>query len=261
MSTRTSLHRRGLSVLSCWAALGPWAPVAAQSAAAYPSQPVRIIVPFGAGGAADTLPRLLGAALAPMWGQQVLIENRTGAAGNIGMAAGAMAAADGHTLTSAPVGNLAINPHLYGNLKFDVFRDFTPITLVASVQNVIVVNPAVPARTLAEFIALAKSRPGALTYASGGVGTQAHMGGELLKSMAGIDMLHVAYKGVGDSLKDLVGGQVDLVVAQVPAVKGLIETGKLRALALASPRRNDVLPGVPTVDEAANLKGYEAVSW
>ena len=237
------------------------APAQAQGASAYPTKPVKIIVPFGVGGAADSLPRLLAVELQPMWGQPIVIENRTGAAGNIGMAQGAEAAPDGYTLTVAPVGNLAINPHLYSKLKYDVFKDFTPITLIASVQNVLVVNPAVPAKTLAEFIALAKSKPGKLTFASGGVGSQAHMGGELLKAMAGIDMLHVAYKGVGESVKDVVGGQVDMIVAQIPAVKGLIETGKLRALAVASPKRTDVFPDLPTVDEAAGLKGYQAVSW
>ena len=237
------------------------APAQAQGASAYPSKPVKIIVPFGVGGAADSLPRLLAVELQPMWGQPIVVENKTGAAGNIGMAMGAEAPPDGYTLTVAPVGNLAINPHLYSKLKYDVFKDFTPITLIASVQNVIVVNPALPAKTLAELIALAKSKPGKLTFASGGVGSQAHMGGELLKAMAGIDMLHVAYKGVGESVKDLVGGQVDMIVAQIPAVKGLIETGKLRALAVASPQRTDVFPDLPTVDEAAGLKGYQAVSW
>jgi hypothetical protein len=148
----------------------------------YPSKPVRIIVPFGPGGAADTLPRLLAQNLSPMWGQPVVVENRTGAAGNIGMEQGAKAAADGYTLTSAPVGNLAINPHLYSKLSFDVLKDLTPIVLVASVQNVLVVNPAVPANNLKELIAYAKMRPGGLTYGSGGVGTQAHVGGEIFEA-------------------------------------------------------------------------------
>lgn len=227
----------------------------------FPTKPVRIIVPFGPGGAADSLPRLVGQKLSEMWGQPVVVENRPGAAGNIGMELGAKAAADGYTLTSAPVGNLAINPHLYPKLTFDVFKSYTPITLVASVQNVIVVNPSVPAQTLAQFIDLAKANPGKLTFASGGNGTQAHMGGELLKSMAGIDMVHVAYKGVGDAVKDLLGGQTNMMVAQVPSVLSLIQSGKLRALAVASPKRVAALPDVPTAAEAANLPGFEAVSW
>jgi tripartite-type tricarboxylate transporter receptor subunit TctC len=234
-------------------------PAAAQTD--YPSKPVRIIVPFGPGGAADTLPRLLAQHLGPMWGQPVVVENRTGAAGNIGMEQGAKAPPDGYTLTSAPVGNLAINPHLYSKLSFDVLKDFTPITLVASVQNVLVVNPAVPAKDLEELIAYAKARPGKLTYGSGGVGTQAHIGGEIFESMADVYMVHVAYKGVGDSVRDLLGGQIDMIFAQIPAVKAHIDSGKLRALGVASPKRSPALPSVPTIDEAAGLTGFQAVSW
>ncbi len=234
-------------------------PVPAQTD--YPSKPVRIIVPFGPGGAADTLPRLLAQHLGPMWGQPVVVENRTGAAGNIGMEQGAKAPPDGYTLTSAPVGNLAINPHLYSKLSFDVLKDFTPITLIASVQNVLVLNPAIPANDLKELIAYAKARPGKLTYGSGGVGTQAHIGGEIFESMAGIHMVHVAYKGVGDSVRDLLGGQIDMIFAQIPAVKAHIDSGKLRALGVASLKRTPVLPNVPTIAEAGGLAGFQAVSW
>jgi tripartite-type tricarboxylate transporter receptor subunit TctC len=227
----------------------------------YPSKPVRIIVPFGPGGAADTLPRLLAQNLSPMWTQPVVVENRTGAAGNIGMEQGAKAAPDGYTLTSAPVGNLAINPHLYSKLSFDVLKDFTPIVLVASVQNVLVVNPAVPANNLKELISYAKSRPGKLTYGSGGIGTQAHIGGEIFEAMTDVHMVHVAYRGVGDSVRDLLGGQVDMIFAQIPAVKPHIDSGKLRALGVASPKRSPALPNVPTIDEAGGLTGFQAVSW
>ena len=245
------------------AALAVLFPAAATAAAAqtYPTKPVRIIVPFGPGGASDFLPRLIGAKLTEMWGQPIVVDNRTGAAGNIGMNLGAKAPPDGYTLTSAPVGNLAINPHMYATLGYDVFKDFTLITLVGSVQNVLVVNPSVPAKSVTELIALAKAQPGKLTFGSGGVGSQAHMGGELLKAMAGIDIVHVAYKGVGDTIRDLLGGQINMVVAQVPAVKSFIESGKLHALGVASAKRTPVLPNVPTIDEAGNLKGFEAVSW
>jgi len=236
-------------------------PLAASAQGDYPSKPVRIIVPFGAGGAADSLPRLLAQHLGPMWGQPVVVENRTGAAGNIGMELGARAAPDGYTLTSAPVGNLAINPHLYSKLSFDVLKDFTPITLVASVQNVLVVNPAVPAKDLKELIAYAKARPGKLTYGSGGVGTQAHIGGEIFESMAGVYMVHVAYKGVGDSVRDLLGGQIDMIFAQIPAVKAHIDGGRLRALGVANLKRSPALPSVPTIEEAGGLTGFQAVSW
>jgi tripartite-type tricarboxylate transporter receptor subunit TctC len=236
-------------------------PLAVPAQGDYPSKPVRIIVPFGPGGAADTLPRLVGQKLSDIWGQPVVVENRTGAAGNIGMEMGAKAAPDGYTLTSAPVGNLAINPHLYSKLSFDVLKDFTLITLIASVQNVLVLNPAVPANDLKELIAYAKTRPGKLTYGSGGVGTQAHIGGEIFESMAGVHMVHVAYKGVGDSVRDLLGGQIDMIFAQIPAVKAHIDSGKLRALGVASLTRSPVLPNVPTIAEAGGLPEFQAVSW
>jgi tripartite-type tricarboxylate transporter receptor subunit TctC len=228
---------------------------------AFPTKPVRIIVPFGPGGAADTLPRLIGQKLTELWGQTVVVENRMGAAGNIGMEAGARATPDGYTLISAPVGNLAINPHLFSKLSFDVFKDFTPITLVASVQNVLVVNPTIAATTVPELIALAKAKPDTLTFASGGSGTQAHVGGELFKTMAGIEMTHIAYKGVGDSVRDLLGGQVSMIFAQVPAVMPHIQSGKLRALGVANAKRIPVLPNVPTIAETPGLGGFEAVSW
>jgi tripartite-type tricarboxylate transporter receptor subunit TctC len=230
-------------------------------AQAWPSRPVKVIVPFGPGGAADSLPRLVGSKLAELWGQPVVVENRTGAAGNIGMEAAAKSAPDGYTLVSAPVGNLAVNPHLYPKFALDVFKDLTPITLVASVQNVLVVNPAVPAATLAELVALAKLKPASLSFASGGSGTQAHLGGEILKSMAGIEINHVAYKGVGDAVRDLLGGHVQLMVAQLPSVLQQIQAGKLRALGLAAAKRTTVLPNLPTLNEAGGFTGFEAVSW
>ncbi|MGZ5093395.1 MAG: Bug family tripartite tricarboxylate transporter substrate binding protein [Burkholderiales bacterium] len=227
----------------------------------FPNKLVRIIVPFGPGGASDALPRLIATPLSSMWGQSVIVENRPGAAGNIGMELGAKAAPDGYTLTSAPVGNLALNPHLYSKLSVDVLKDFTPITLVGSVQNVLVIHPSVPARSVKELIALLKARPGELTYASGGVGTQAHMAGELFKAMTGTDMTHIAYKGVGASVTDLLGGHVAMIFAQVHSVMPYIQSQKLRALGVASVKRVSQLPNVPTIAEAANLRGFEAVSW
>ena len=227
----------------------------------FPARAVRIIVPFGPGGAADSLPRLVGTKLAEIWGQPVVIENRTGAAGNIGMEAAARSAPDGYTLVSAPVGNLAVNPHLYPSFQLDVFKELSPITLVASVQNVLVVNASVPAATLAELIALAKQKPGGLSFASGGNGTQAHLGGEILKSMAGIDMAHIAYKGVGDAVRDVLGGHAQVMVAQLPSVLAHIQSGKLRALGVAAARRTSVLPALPTINEAGGFNGFEAVSW
>lgn len=227
----------------------------------FPAKAVRIIVPFGPGGAADALPRLLATPLTGMWGQPVIVDNRPGAAGNIGMELGARAAPDGYTLTSAPVGNLAINPHLYSKLSFDVLRDLTPITLVGSVQNVLVVHPSIPAKSVKELIALMKARPGELTFGSGGVGTQAHIAGELFKAMTGINMSHIPYKGVGASVTDLLGGHLAMIFAQVHSVMPHIQAGKLRALGVAAVKRVSQLPDIPTIAEAANLPGFEAVSW
>mgnify|MGYP001614580351 CR=1 FL=1 len=233
----------------------------AHAQTSFPAKPVRIIVPFGPGGAADALPRLLATPLTGMWGQPVIVDNRPGAAGNIGMELGAKAAPDGYTLTSAPVGNLAINPHLYSKLSFDVLRDLTPITLVGSVQNVLVVHPSIPARSVEELVALMKARPGELTFGSGGVGTQAHIAGELFKAMTGVNMSHIPYKGVGASVTDLLGGHLAMIFAQVHSVMPHIQAGKLRPLGVASVKRVSQLPDVPTIAVAANLPGFEAVSW
>ena len=231
------------------------------TAQTYPNKTVRIIVPFGPGGASELLPRVIAVPLTAMWGQQVVIDNRAGAAGNIGMELGAKAAPDGYTLTSAPVGNLAINPHLYSNLSFDVLKDMTPVTLVGSVQNVLVVHPSVPARSVKELIALMKKRPGELTFGSGGVGTQAHIAGELFRAATGTNMTHIAYKGVGASVTDLLGGHLAMIFAQVHSVVPFIQANKLRPLGVASAKRVAQLPDVPTIAEAANLPGFEAVSW
>ncbi len=253
--------RLGRLIFITTAALFGVTPSPASAQAGFPGKLVRIIVPFGPGGAADALPRLIATPLSAMWGQPVVVENRPGAAGNIGMELGAKAAPDGYTLTSAPVGNLALNPHLYSKLSFDVLRDLTPITLVGSVQNVLVVHPSVPAKSVKQLIALLKSRPGELTYASGGVGTQAHMAGELFKAMTGTNMSHIAYKGVGASVTDLLGGHVAMIFAQIHAVMPYIESERLRPLGVASAKRVPQLPDVPTIAEAANLPGFEAVSW
>src|SRR5215510_8358903 len=201
----------------------------------WPQKPVRIIVPFAPGGASDLMPRLVGEKLSAMWGQAVVIENRPGAAGNIGMEAGAKAAPDGYTLLSAPNGNLVVNPHMYSKLAYDVFRDLAPITLMAAVQNILVVHPSLPVKTVRELVALAKARPGTLTYGSPGNGSQAHVGVELLKMMTGIDMTHVPYNGVGPAVRELLGGQTSLALAQTQAVLPHIQSGRLRALAVASP--------------------------
>ena len=232
----------------------------ASFAQTYPTRAIRIIVPFAPGGASDLLPRMLGQKLAEAWGQQIIIDNRPGAAGNIGMELGARAPADGYTLLSAPNGNLVVNPHMYSRLPYDVFRDLAPVTLIAAVQNVFVVHPSLPVKNMRELVALAKMRPGNLTYGSPGNGSQGHVGVELLKMMAGVDMTHVPYNGVGPAMRELLGGQISLALAQTQAAIPHIQSGKLRAIAAASAKRLTILPELPTVAEFS-YAGYEAVSW
>ena len=230
-------------------------------AQSWPQKPVRVIVPFAPGGASDLMPRLVGEKLASMWGQPVLIENRPGAAGNIGMEAGARSAPDGYTLVAAPNGNLVVNPHMYSRLAYDVFKDLAPVTRIAAVQNVLVVHPDVPAKTVKELVTLAREKPGTLNFASPGNGSQAHVAVELLKLELGLDLVHVPYQGVGPAMKDLLGGRINLMLAQVPAALPHIKAGKLRALGVASSAPLAALPEVPTLASAAGLPGFEAVSW
>jgi len=238
------------------AVLAPLAP--AQEA--YPSKPVRIIVPFAAGGVADLLPRIVGEKLAQKWGQPVVIENKAGASGNIGMAEGARAEPDGYTLVLAPTGNLTVNPTLFPKLPFDTQHDFTAVTLLAESPNVLVVHPSVPARTFRELIAYAKANPGKLDYASPGAGSGAHLAGELLDLEAGIKAVHVPYKGIAPAVNDLLGGNVHMMFAGISTVLQHVKSGKLVALAIASPKRSPQLPDVPTVAESG-LPGFDVTSW
>ena len=227
---------------------------------AYPNRPVRIIVPFPAGGVADALPRIVGEKLTAKWGQPVVIENKVGAAGNIGMGEGARAAPDGYTLVLAPTGNLTVNPTLFPNLPFDTRHDFTPITLLAESPNVLVVNPSVPARNFHDFVEYARANPGKLNFSSPGEGSGAHLAGELLNQEAGIQTVHIPYKGLAPAVSDLVGGQVQYMFAGISTVIQQIKAGKLVALAIASPKRNAQLPDVPTVAESG-LPGFDVTSW
>ena len=228
-------------------------------AQAYPSKPVRIIVPFPAGGVADILPRIVGQKLSEKWGQPVVVENKAGASGNIGMAEGARAAPDGYTLVLAPTGNLTVNPFLF-KLPFDTARDFTPVTVLATSPNVLVVNPSVPARSFRELVAYAKENPGKLNFASPGEGSGAHLAGELLNIGAGIRTQHVPYKGIAPAVNDLLGGQVQMMFAGSSTVLQHVKSGKLVALAIASPARSPQLPDVPTVAESG-LAGFDVTSW
>ncbi len=227
---------------------------------AWPTKPVVIIVPFAAGGVADLLPRIVGAKLAEKWKQPVVVENKVGASGNIGMAEGARAQPDGYTLVLAPAGNLTVNPILFTNLPFDTYRDLTPVTNLAQVPNVLVVHPSVPARTFKELVAYAKANPGKLNFASPGQGSGAHLAGELLKVDAGIDIVHVPYKGLAPAVNDLLGGNTQMMFAGISTVIQHVRMGKLVAIAIASPRRSPQLPDVPTVVESG-LPGFDVTSW
>jgi tripartite-type tricarboxylate transporter receptor subunit TctC len=226
----------------------------------YPSRPIRIIVGFAAGGAPDALARIVGDRLTQNWNQGVIVENRAGAAGNIAMAAVAKAAPDGYTLALVPIGNAAINPSLFPDLPYDL-KQFAPITQIANVENVLVVSAKSPVKTVADLIALGRTKDANLTYATPGAGSMAHLAAELFARTAGFRMAHVAYRGVSPALTDVLRGEVTLMFAQVSTAKPLIDSGELRALGLARAARSDSLPGVPTIAEAGNMPGFEAVSW
>jgi tripartite-type tricarboxylate transporter receptor subunit TctC len=226
----------------------------------YPTRPIRLVVPFTPAGATDILARIIGQNLSQAWGQQVVVDNRPGAAGNIGTELVAKAPPDGYTLLMCTVSTHGINPSLYKKIPYDAVKDFAPVSLVALVPNVLEVNPAVEAKTVAELIALAKKNPGKLNFASSGSGTSVHMSAELFKLLAGLDIVHVPYKGSAPALTDLLGGQVDLMFDNLPASLSHIKAGKLRPLAVTSAHRSPALPEVPTMAEAG-IEGYEATAW
>lgn len=237
-----------------------WLATSVAFAQGYPNKPVRMVVPFPPGGTTDILARAVGQKLSEAWGQQVVIDNRPGAGGNIGTDLVAKAPADGYTLLMGTVGTQAINASLYAKLPFDPVKDFAPVTLVASVPNVLVVNKTIPSNSVKELIALAKSKPGQLNFASSGNGTSIHLAGELFKSMTGISMTHIPYKGSAPALTDLIGGQTNMMFDNLPSSMQHIKSGTLRALAVTSAKRSPALPDVPTVAESG-VPGFEASSW
>lgn len=246
--------------LSLLAAFAFAASAGSEHAQAYPHKPVRLVVTSPPGGSQDFLARLLAQALTPALGQQVVVDNRTGASGVIGIDFVARAAPDGYTLLLGAAGPIAIVPALKSNLPFDPLRDFAPITMVASGPFAVVVHPSVPAKSLKELIAIARAKPRSLNYGSSGAGASPHLAAELLKSMAQIDLVHIPYKGVGPALTDLIGGQIDLMFADVHLVLPHARAGKLRALAVTSRSRSAVMPGAPTMSEAG-VPGYAAGTW
>ena len=241
-----------LVIAAAFAIVAPGAALAA----AYPDRPIRLVVPYPPGGATDIIGRVVAQRLGTALGQQVIVDNRGGAGGNIGAAAVAKAAPDGYTLLMGALTSHSIIQTLESKtINYSLEKDFAPITMVGSVPLVFVVHPSVPATTLSELIAYARSRPGHLTYASSGAGAPQRMAAELFKRAAGVDMLHVPYKGSGPAMADLMGGQVLTMVETVPAAQGFIKANKLRALAVTTPERISMLPDVPTAGEAG-LPGF-----
>ena len=229
-------------------------------AQAYPNHPIKLVVPFPAGGTTDILARAAAQKLTESLGQAVVVDNRPGAAGNIGADLVAKSTPDGYTLLMGTVGTHAINPSLYSKMPYDHIKDFVPVVLVAGVPNVLVVNPALPVNSVADLIKLAKEKPGTINFASSGSGTSIHLSGELFKTMAGVDMTHVPYKGSAPALTDLMGGQVQIMFDNLPSSLAFIKSGKLRAIAVTSMARAPALPNVPTINESG-LSGFEASSW
>jgi tripartite-type tricarboxylate transporter receptor subunit TctC len=227
-------------------------------AQAYPSRPVKIIVSFAAGGPTDILARLTAQWLSERLGQQFVVENRPGGGGNIGTEAVVRASPDGYTLLMAG-GNNAINATLYDKLNFNFIRDITPVATIIRAPQILVVNPSVPAKSVPEFIAYAKANPGKIHMASGGTGTPPHLAGELFKMMAGVDLIHVPYRGNGPAFNDLIGGQVQVMFPSPVGLLEYIQAGKLRALAVTTATRSDALPDIPTMAEF--VPGYEASGW
>ena len=225
----------------------------------YPERPVKLIVPFAPGGGADLTSRLISQRLPDLLGRQVVVENRAGGASNIGSEAVARAAPDGYTLLLGSL-STSVNASLFPRLSFNVLKDFEPVSLLATVPLMVVVHPSFPAQSIAELIAMAKAKPGALNYASGGLGSANHVAGELFKSMAGVQITHVPYKGGGPALADLLGGHVGLLISTVTSTHDLVKNGRLRALATTGARRSVVAPELPTVAEAG-LPGYAVEAW
>src|SRR3954470_5047035 len=232
----------------------------AQQPQGYPAKPVRLIVPYAAGGPVDSMGRLLTPRLAEIWGQQIVIDNRAGANSIVGCGVAARAAPDGYTLLLISA-SFTVNVTLYPKLPFDAIRDFTPITQIASGPGMLVTHPSLPARNLKELIALAKAKPGAMSYGSAGSGAPtSHLGMELLKVTAGIDIVHVPYKSMAPALIDMLGGQVQMGMPTVNAVLPHLRTGRLRAIGVSSLQRSPTAPEVPTLAEAG-MPGYEAINW
>ncbi|QKH39220.1 tripartite tricarboxylate transporter substrate binding protein [Achromobacter pestifer] len=232
----------------------------AHAEAVYPAKPIRLVVAFSPGGSADILARLLAERMAENLGKPVIVENKAGASGNIGGDFVARSAPDGYTLLLASAGPTVINPSLYSNMPYEPATDLAPVSLLIKDYNLMVINASIPARNLKEFIAYAKSHPGKLSFGSPGTGTPAHLAGELLNQRAGTELLHVPYKGTGPAITDLLAGHITMMIDNMPPLLPYVQSGKLRALAVASQARAESMPDVPTAKEAG-LDGYVVTAW
>ena len=251
------LKRRGAGLVGLFTLLTASSAIYAQQ---YPARSVRIIVPFSAGGPTDILARLLAQRLTESMGQQFIVDNRAGGGGTIGAQAAARSAPDGYTLYIGGITSLAMAPHTHSKLPYDPFKDFTPISRLTQQPVMLMVHPVLPARSVKEFVALAKTKPGALDYASSGIGGSGHLAGELFKSVTGISMVHVPYKSAAPALTDLVAGQVQVMFGTLLAAVPHIRNEKLRGIALTGPRRVEALPQVPTFLESG-MANFDASSW
>jgi tripartite-type tricarboxylate transporter receptor subunit TctC len=248
------------SIISAIAAVILIALSSACFAQGYPNKPVKYVVPYPPGGPLDTVARLLGQKVSERIGQPVIVENKPGAGGNIGADAVAKSPADGYTILMGAVATHAINPTLYRSIPYDPIRDFTPITLIGVTPNVLVVNSALPVKDVKEFIAYAKANPGKLNFGSGSSGSAGHLAGELFKSMAGIDMAHIPYKGAAPGMQDLIAGQIQLMFDNMASALPQVKGGKIRAIAVTTPRRSIYAPDLPTVAESG-LPGFDVSTW
>ena len=251
------LTRFALFALAGLVTLGATGPAAAQ---AWPAKPVRLVVPFAAGGATDVVARILGQKLGELWGQSVVIENRGGAGGNVGADVVAKATNDGYTLLMASGSIVTVNQHMYKRMPFDAQKDLAPITKVATGPMLVIVHPGVPAANIKALIALAKAKPGTINFGSAGVGSQVHMAAENFANAAGIDVVHVPYKGESLGVNDVMAGQIQMMVTNLAAAAPFVTSGKLKALAVTSKERSKSLPDVPTVAESG-LPGFENTGW
>lgn len=245
----------GVALLACTAPA-----VHAQGAATYPAKAVRFIAPFPPGGSTDLLARLVAQKLTEAWGQQVIVENRGGAAGTIGVEIAARAAPDGYTIVMGHVGTFGVNPTLYPKLPYDAVRDFMPITVLATVPNGMAVHPSLPVKTARDFIALAKARPGELLYASGGSGSASHLAGEYFKLLTKINMVHVPYKGTAPAMASMISGETTMTITGMVALMPHVKSSRLKLLGVATMKRLAILPAVPTIDESG-APGYDANQW